>query len=80
MAQKLVRVRLDNTETNVGAAYAKAHDLTVLDEPTSNPDGTRRGATRKGGRPRKQRTSVSQETAKNKAAVDSAPSEKESDR
>lgn len=74
-----VRVRIGNTETNVGKAFAEAKGLDVLDEPTHNPDGSPRAATRKGGRPRKPRTSVA-EAAASKAAVDSAPSEKENDR
>lgn len=36
----LVRVRIGDVEKNVGAGYAAAHNLTVLDEPTHNPDGT----------------------------------------
>jgi len=80
MGQKLVRVRIGDTETNVGAAYAKTHDLDVLDEPTVNDDGSRREPTRKGGRRAKPKTTVAQAAAKKKAAVDSAPNDKENDR
>lgn len=36
----LVRVRINGYETNVGAPFAEAKGLTVLDEPTHNLDGT----------------------------------------
>ena len=60
----LVRVRVGDVEFNVGAAFAEAENLTVLDESAYNADGTPRGETGIGGRPRKYRTSVDAEAAK----------------
>lgn len=79
MPQPLVRVRIGRRETNVGKAFAEAKGLTVLDEPTTNPDGTLRGSTRVNGRAdRKPKTSVSTEAAKKKAAgTETAPSTQE---
>ncbi|MCM0622718.1 hypothetical protein [Nocardioides bruguierae] len=79
MAQALVRVRIGRRETTVGASYAAAKGLTVLeDEPTTNPDGTRRRDTRVGGRStRKRKTSVSAEAAKKAAGNETAPSNQE---
>lgn len=64
----LVRVRFDGgVEKNVSAALAKKAGLTVLDEPTHNPDGSVRGETRNGGRPAKKKTTVAQAAAKKAA-------------
>lgn len=62
---ELVRVRIGSVEKNVGAEYAEIHKLTVLDEPTTNDDGTPRAETGKDGRPAKTRTTVD-EAAKSK--------------
>lgn len=80
MAQELVRVRIGDTETTVSRARAETKGLDILDEPVTNRDGSKREDTRKGGRPRKQKTSVAAAAAKKTAAVDSAPSDKENDR
>jgi hypothetical protein len=81
MPQDLVRVRVNGYEKNVGRAYAEAHDLEVLDEPTRDRAGALRPTTRKGGRRAKPKTTVTQEAAKKKAAVtESAPTEKEQTR
>lgn len=79
MPQPLVRVRIGRRETNVGKAFAQAKGLTVLDEPTANPDGTRRAETRANGRAdRKPKTTVSNEAAKKQAAGnETAPSNQE---
>lgn len=38
---KLVRVKLENgAEATVGEAFAKSHDLKVLDKPATNRSGT----------------------------------------
>lgn len=63
MSQELVRVRIDDVETNVGAAFAEAEGLEVLDEPTTNPDGSRREDTRPNGRKAKPKTSVAEKAA-----------------
>lgn len=72
----LVRVRIGGIEKNVGKAFAEINDLEVLDEPTTNRDGTLRGTTRKDGRPVKPKTSVAKKVAE-KAAVTSAPTNEE---
>lgn len=72
----LVRVRLGDFEKNVSRSFAEANDLTVLDEPTTNRDGSLRGTTRKAGRPVKPKTSVAKKVAE-KAAVTSAPTNEE---
>lgn len=63
----LVRVRKDDLEFNVGAAYAEAHSLDVLDEPTHTESGGPRGHTRRNGRPHLPRTSVAAEAQKKAA-------------
>jgi hypothetical protein len=76
----LVRVRLENgRETNVGTAWAEINDLTVLDEPTHNGDGTPRRETRTKSRRVKPKTSVSAEAArkKNRGGAASAPTAEE---
>lgn len=73
----LVRVRIGDIEKNVGKAFAEANDLTVLDEPTTNRDGSLRGTTRKDGRPVKKKTTVDSSAAAKKAAVTSAPTTEE---
>lgn len=70
--QELVRAVIDGQEVNVGAAFAKSKGLEVLDEPTHGEDGQIRPATRRGGRPRKPRTSVAKKAAEKKAAAESA--------
>lgn len=61
---ELVRVRLDSgVEKNVGRDFADLHDLTVLDEPVHNDDGTLRGETRNGGRAAKKKTTVAEAAA-----------------
>ncbi len=73
MADELVRVRDGDMETTMGRSLAEAAGLEVLDEPATR--GTRPVAdTRRGGRPVKQRTSVSQKAAEKKAASKSADS------
>lgn len=66
----LVRVRVGDVEFNVGAAFAEAENLTVLDESAYNDDGTPRGETGIGGRPRKFRTTVDEEAAKKAPKTD----------
>lgn len=68
MPSKLVRVRIGKFEKNVGAAYAEAHNLQVLDEPTHRKDGQPRPTTRRKGRPVLPRVSVD-EAAEKKAAT-----------
>lgn len=63
---ELVRVRIGDVEKNVGAEYAEINGLTVLDEPTTNSDGTPRAETRKDGRPAKPRTTVAAAAAQKK--------------
>ena len=79
MADELVRVRIGDIEKNVGRRFAEAHDLTVLDEPTANPDGSLRGTTRKGGRRAKKKTTVAEAAAAKKAVTSSADDQKERD-
>lgn len=74
MPQQLVRAVIGDREVNVSAAYAKTHDLTVLDEPTHRPDGRARAETRSGGRKAKPKTSVAKAAATKKAAAKSAES------
>lgn len=77
----LVRARLGRVEKNVGKSFAEMHNLDVLDEPTSNPDGTYRATTRSGGRRAKKKTTVDDSASAKKAAVtESAPDKKESDK
>jgi hypothetical protein len=75
----LVRVRFENgLEGNLSATVADAAGLEVLDEPTTNGDGTFRLQTRRDSRRRKPKTSVSQEARKKKAGGDpSAPTAEE---
>lgn len=78
---ELVRVRIGGFEKNVGATFAEAKGLDVLDEPTHKGDGSPRGTTRSGGRAVKKKTSVAASAAEKKAAVtESAPNEKGSDK
>lgn len=77
---ELVRARINGFEKNVGREYAEANGFEVLDEPTTNPDGTVRATTRLDGRPVKKKTSVAKAAAEKKAAVTkSAPDQKGSD-
>lgn len=77
----LVRVRLNGVEKNVGRAYAEAHGLEVLDEPTRDRAGALRRTTRAGGRKSKPKTSVAKKVAEKKAAViESAPTDEEQNR
>lgn len=71
MPEELVRVRVGDVEKNMGRSLAEASsDVTVLDEPTRNPDGSLRRETRKNGRPPKKKTTVAESaTAKKAAAV-----------
>lgn len=82
MAQDLVRARLDGgIEKNVSRAFATTHKLEVLDEPTTNRDGSPRPATRAGGRPVKKKTSVAKQAAAKKAAViEATPTDEEQNR
>lgn len=51
-ANDLVRVRFNGVEMNLGKAHAESlEDAEILNEPTTNPDGSLRGETRSGGRP-----------------------------
>jgi len=68
-------------EKTVGRAYADAAGLSVLDEPTHNPDGAPRPTVRtsaRSGRPAKQKTTASTEAAKKKAVTQSADEKEES--
>jgi hypothetical protein len=72
----LVRVRFENgLEGNLSESVAKAAELTILDEPTTNGDGTPRPQTRAKGRRRKPKTSVSAEAAKKKSGGQAATAE-----
>lgn len=73
----LVRVRINDFEKNVGRSFAESLDLEVLDEPTTNGDGSLRATTRKDGRPVKEKTTVAKKAADKKAAVTSAPNTEE---
>ncbi|WP_418063159.1 hypothetical protein [Pimelobacter simplex] len=75
LATDLVRVRVGDTEFNVGRADAERRGLTVLDEPTHTRSGNPRPETRSGGRPVKPKTSVADKAAAKKAAsaASSAP-------
>lgn len=73
----LVRVRLNGIEKNVGADFADIHDLDVIDESTTNLDGSLRGDMRAGGRPLKPKSSVAKKVAEKKAAAPSAPTTEE---
>lgn len=72
--QKLVRAVIGDQEVTVSAAYAAAHDLEVVDQPTHRADGRAVPATRRGGRPVKPKTSVAKQAAAKKAAAKSADS------
>lgn len=64
----LVRVRFENgLEGNLSATVAEAAGLKILDEPTTTGDGATRPQTRGNSRPRKPKTSVSNEAEKKKA-------------
>lgn len=65
----LVRVRIGDFEKNVGKAFAEAKGLEVLEEPTTNGDGSLRGTTRAGGRRVKPKTSVAKKATEKKAAA-----------
>ena len=69
----LVRVRLNGVEKNVGAAFAEANGLKVLDEPTRKGDGTLRRPTRAHGRPTKPKTSVAEAAAAKEVQKAPAP-------
>lgn len=72
----LVRVRFENgLEGNLSESVATAGGLQVLDEPTTNGDGTYRLQTRRDSRRRKPKTSVSAEATKKKTSGKSAPAE-----
>lgn len=73
----LVRAVHENgLEINISESVAKAAELKVLDEPTTNGDGTPRPQTRTKGRRLKPKTSVSAEAAK-KNGGSSAPTAEE---
>lgn len=75
----LVRARINGFEKNVGRAFAEANELEVLDESTTNPDGSLRRTTRTGGRPVKKKTTVAKSAAAKKAVTSSADDMKEQD-
>jgi hypothetical protein len=65
----LVRARLNGFEKNLGRAFAESTEgVEILDEPTTNPDGTLRSTTRAGGRRVKPKTTVAKQAAEKKAA------------
>lgn len=72
----LVRVRKDGLEFNVGAAYAEAHDLEVIDSPTRDDNGRPRRPTRANDRPRKARKSVDEAAAEKGAKSPAKPAGK----
>lgn len=76
MSESLVRVRIGDIEKNVGKTFAEIHDLTVLDEPTTNPDGTLRAQTRKDGRPAKKKTTVAASAAAKKTTASTSAAAK----
>lgn len=74
----LVRVRFENgLEGNLNESVAKAAGLEILDEPTTNGDGTFRPQTRRNSRRRKPKTSVSAEAAKKNTSGGKAASAEE---
>lgn len=76
MAKELVRVRVGDIEKNMGRSLAEASsDVTVLDEPVRNPNGSLRRETRSGGRPVKPKTTVAKKAAAKKAVTESARTE-----
>lgn len=73
----LVRARVNGFEKNVGREYAEINGFEILDEPTTNRDGSTRPTTRAGGRAVKPKTSVAKKASESKAAVtESAPDTK----
>ena len=74
----LVRVRFENgLEGNLAESVAKSAGLEILDQPTHRGDGTPLPQTRRGGRRRKPKTSVSAEAAKKKEGGNAAPTAEE---
>lgn len=63
-----VRARLNGRETNMSPFFAELYGAEVLDEPTTNPDGSPRGDTAEGGRPLKPKTTVDEASTAKKAA------------
>lgn len=59
----LVRVRKNGFEFNVGANYAEANELKVIDSPTHDSSGRPRRPTRTNDRPIKPRTTVEEAAA-----------------
>lgn len=78
MADELARVRLGSgsnvVEKNMSRVFAEMAGVTILDEPTHEPNGSQRSETGKDGRPLKERTSVDEEAKK--ATARSASTEK----
>lgn len=73
MAEELVRARINGFEKNLSRAFAEATvGVQILDEPTTNPDGTLRGVTRTAGRPVKPRTTVARSAARKRTAKKAA--------
>lgn len=68
MADELVRVRIGDIETNMGRVRAEKAGVEILDESARRPDGKLRRDTRKGGRPRKPKTSVAELVAEKRSA------------
>lgn len=64
----VVRARLNGRDTNMSRFLAERVGAEVLDEPTTNADGTQRGTSRASGRPNKPRTTVAVEADKKTAA------------
>lgn len=73
----LVRVRKDGFEFNVGANYAEAKGLEVIDSPTHLQDGRPRRATRLKDRPIKPKKSVAALAAEKGSKAPSASAEEE---
>jgi hypothetical protein len=70
MADTLVRARINGFEKNVGRAFAETTvGVEILDESTTNPDGTYRATTRVDGRPVKKKTTVAESAAAKKASA-----------
>lgn len=67
MPDRIVRVRANGHEFNIGAAAAKRHGHEVLDESPYDRSGSLKPTTRRKGRPTKRRVSID-ELAEKKAA------------
>lgn len=77
MSDELVRVRIGRIEKNMGRALAESAGVEILDEPTRKGDGSLRGETRNGRRPKPQSTVADLAAEKKAAAVAATNTAKE---